>query len=43
MNLKKYDLIILDCDGVIFNSNLLKIEAFKKSIDYKTENRFNHG
>ena len=33
MNLMKYDLIILDCDGVIFNSNLLKIEAFKVSLE----------
>ena len=32
MKLEKYDIIILDCDGVIFNSNLLKIEAFKAAL-----------
>ena len=25
-----YDVIILDCDGVIFNSNSLKIDAFRR-------------
>lgn len=28
-----YDLIIFDCDGVIMDSNLLKCEAFGKSIE----------
>jgi hypothetical protein len=39
---------IVDCSFGVFGFTLLyiiyrKIEAFKKSIDYKTENRFNHG
>jgi hypothetical protein len=39
---------IVDCSFGVFGFKLLyiiyrKIEAFKKSIDYKTENRFNHG
>jgi len=33
MNIKKYNTIILDCDGVIFDSNFLKIEAFRKTYD----------
>ena len=32
MNLDCYDTIILDCDGVIFDSNNLKIEAFRESL-----------
>ena len=32
MNLNKYDTIILDCDGVVFDSNLLKIKAFEKTL-----------
>lgn len=28
--LDKCDIVILDCDGVIFDSNVLKVEAFKK-------------
>lgn len=31
--LQKFEAIILDCDGVIFNSNDLKIEAFRKTLD----------
>lgn len=31
-SLAEFDTIILDCDGVIFNSNDLKIEAFRKAI-----------
>lgn len=34
MVLSSYDVIILDCDGVIFDSNLLKIKAFKKALDH---------
>ena len=30
MLLDKYDIVILDCDGVIFDSNFLKVEAFKR-------------
>jgi len=30
MHVNEYDVIILDCDGVIFNSNYLKIDAFRK-------------
>lgn len=45
MNIDKYDTIILDCDGVIFDSNFLKIEASSqayKELDFsKTEiNKF---
>ncbi|MDA9926932.1 HAD-IA family hydrolase [Amylibacter sp.] len=32
-SLAQFEAIILDCDGVIFNSNDLKIEAFRKAID----------
>ncbi len=32
MQLDSYDVIILDCDGVVFDSNLLKVEAFKKAL-----------
>ncbi|NOQ14156.1 MAG: HAD-IA family hydrolase [Methyloprofundus sp.] len=34
MNLNSYDVIILDCDGVVFDSNLLKVEAFKKALKH---------
>lgn len=34
MQLDFYDVIILDCDGVIFDSNLLKVEAFKKALSH---------
>ena len=43
MNLDDYDVIILDCDGVVFNSNLLKAEAFKKALksyDNEIVNKF---
>ncbi len=30
MHIDEYDVIILDCDGVIFDSNSLKIDAFRK-------------
>ena len=30
MRVDEYDVIILDCDGVIFNSNSLKIDAFRR-------------
>lgn len=33
MNLNKYNIIILDCDGVIFDSNNLKISAFKDALN----------
>jgi len=33
MNLNRYDTIILDCDGVIFDSNSLKLEAFRDILD----------
>ena len=29
-NLNKYKSLIFDCDGVILNSNKIKIEAFRK-------------
>lgn len=32
MLLDKYDIVILDCDGVIFDSNFLKIEAYKRAL-----------
>jgi len=32
MNLDFYDVIILDCDGVVFDSNLLKVKAFEKAL-----------
>ena len=31
--LSKYDVIIFDCDGVIFDSNKLKIDAMRESLD----------
>lgn len=34
MQLDSYDVIILDCDGVIFDSNLLKVEAFKQALSH---------
>lgn len=34
MTLDYYDVVILDCDGVIFDSNHLKIEAFKKALSH---------
>ena len=34
MNLNSYDVIILDCDGVVFDSNLLKVEAFQKALSH---------
>ncbi len=34
MKLDTYDVIILDCDGVIFDSNLLKVEALKRAITH---------
>ncbi len=34
MILDSYDVIILDCDGVVFDSNLLKVEAFKKALSH---------
>jgi HAD superfamily hydrolase (TIGR01549 family) len=35
MNLNKYKTIILDCDGVIFDSNDLKLDAFRDALkDY---------
>ncbi len=33
MKLNKYEIIILDCDGVIFDSNYLKIDAFAKTFE----------
>ena len=33
MILEKYNTIILDCDGVVFDSNLLKVEAFKRVLN----------
>jgi HAD superfamily hydrolase (TIGR01549 family) len=32
MNLNNYSTIILDCDGVIFDSNYLKIDAFRGAL-----------
>lgn len=32
MQLDSYDVVILDCDGVIFDSNLLKVEAFRNAL-----------
>jgi HAD superfamily hydrolase (TIGR01549 family) len=32
MNLEKYEIIILDCDGVIFDSNHLKLDAFRDAL-----------
>ena len=31
-NIKNYNSLIFDCDGVILNSNKLKIEAFRKTL-----------
>jgi len=33
LDLRKYDQVIFDCDGVILNSNSVKSDAFAKSID----------
>ena len=32
MNFNEYDTIILDCDGVVFNSNMLKVRAFEETL-----------
>ena len=32
MRLEKYTTIILDCDGVIFDSNTLKLDAFRDAL-----------
>jgi len=32
VNLNKYETIILDCDGVIFDSNTLKLDAFSDAL-----------
>lgn len=32
MRLEKYETIILDCDGVIFDSNTLKLDAFRDAL-----------
>jgi HAD superfamily hydrolase (TIGR01549 family) len=32
MNLNKYETIILDCDGVILDSNFLKLDAFRDAL-----------
>jgi len=32
MNISNYETIILDCDGVIFDSNYLKIDAFQDAL-----------
>lgn len=42
-NLKQYDIVIFDCDGVLIDTNLLKCEAFGKSVSEYPEsivNRF---
>jgi HAD superfamily hydrolase (TIGR01549 family) len=33
MNLNEYEIIILDCDGVIFDSNTLKLDAFRDALN----------
>ena len=33
MKLNNYDTIILDCDGVIFDSNNLKLNAMRKALN----------
>jgi len=33
MSINDYEVIILDCDGVIFDSNSLKIDAFRKVLE----------
>jgi len=33
MNLNNYDTVILDCDGVIFDSNYLKMDAFRDALN----------
>lgn len=35
---KQYDLVIFDCDGVLIDSNLLKCEAFGKSVSEYPDN-----
>jgi HAD superfamily hydrolase (TIGR01549 family) len=38
MKLSEYDTIILDCDGVILDSNLLKLDAFRDALsDYDND------
>ena len=32
INIQKYETIILDCDGVIFDSNNLKLDAFRDAL-----------
>ena len=38
MNLDKYETIILDCDGVIFDSNYLKLDAFRDALGEFNQN-----
>ena len=38
MNLNKYETIILDCDGVIFDSNYLKLDAFRDALGEFNQN-----
>lgn len=40
MDLIEYDLIVLDCDGVILNSNFLKLNAFNDIVKSFGENSY---
>jgi len=41
MSLDKYETIILDCDGVIFDSNNLKLDAFRGALNNYNEDVVN--
>lgn len=34
LNIDEYDYVIFDCDGVILDSNLIKTEAFRQTLDF---------
>ena len=36
--LKRYEVYIFDCDGVIFDSNQLKIDAMRKALNKQFDN-----
>lgn len=38
IDINRYEVVILDCDGVIFDSNMLKVEAFRKALNKYDKN-----
>jgi phosphoglycolate phosphatase-like HAD superfamily hydrolase len=41
LNIDKYEIVIFDCDGVIFDTNNLKINAFKTSLSNFSDHHIN--